>query len=72
MGRKEKREMTKKKVVQAVKKLGLASITEVAKETGLHRNTVVKYLKELAESGEVGRKLIGQTQVFWIESASPR
>ena len=39
---------------------------ELTDETGLHRNTVYKYLQQLAEEGHLTKKTYGRTDVWSI------
>lgn len=46
------------------------SISNLAEETGLHRNTISPKIKELVEEGKVEKKKVGTAKIYYLEKHS--
>lgn len=63
--------MSKNKVLETLEKnpTGL-SISEIAQESGLHRNTVSTVIKKLQAGGEIKLKKLGSARIYYLKKYS--
>jgi DNA-binding IclR family transcriptional regulator len=62
----EKGETYKKKIMNVIKKSYPDDLTtvEIARQVGIHRNTIVRYLSELVGEGRLKTRTIGKYVLY--------